>query len=154
MLAMLAIRWKRNETQFRDTTRMTILAFTPPGGHNREVATARVSQLMNSRLLKAGLQFATVVLLLFAVAGLSTLAKNSQYFPKSNPAHYVNASNKMKAAPSPDVLERAPLYPIAKVVLPQPCAPRNHGVEEISLPSPSIGVTVSIQHRSPPSSQS
>jgi hypothetical protein len=30
----------------------------------------------------------------------------------------------------------------------------NNGVEEISLPSPSIGVTVSIQHRSPPISLS
>ena len=109
---------------------------------------------MNRRLLKAGLQFATVALLLIAVAGLSTLAKNSQYFPKSNPAHYVSVSNKMKAAPSPDVLERAPLQPIAKVVPPQPCTPRNNGVEEVSLPSPSIGVTVSIQHRSPPISLS
>jgi hypothetical protein len=140
--------------QVLDTGRIPIVAFATPDGHNCRVSRVRVSQLMNSRLLKAGLQFATVVLLLFAVAGLSTLAKNSQYFPKSNPAHYVNASNKMKAAPSADVLERAPLYPIAKVVLPQPCAPRNHGVEEISLPSPSIGVTVSIQHRSPPPSQS
>jgi len=110
-----------------------------------------VSQLMNSRLLKASLRCATVVLLLFAVAGLSTVAKNSQYFPNSNPAHYINISNKMKGAPAPVLLDFAPLYPIAKVVPPQPYTPTNHGVEEVSLPSPSIGVTVSIQHRSPPS---
>jgi hypothetical protein len=114
----------------------------------------RMSESRKSRLFKASLQIAPVVLLLFAVAGLSTLAKNSQYFPKSNPTHYVNIASKMKAAPPPAVLERAPLYPIAKVVTPQPYAPRNHGVEEISLPSPSIGVTVSTQHRSPPSSRS
>jgi len=41
---------------------------------------------MKSRLLKTSLQIATVVLLI-AVAGLSTLAKNSPYFPKSDPAH-------------------------------------------------------------------
>jgi hypothetical protein len=112
-----------------------------------------MSQLIKSRLLKTSFQIAAVVSLLFAVAIFSTLAKNSQYFPKSNPAHFINIASKMKVAPSPAVLERAPLHPIAKVVLPQPCAPRNHGVEEISLPSPSIGVTVSIQHRSPPSSR-
>jgi hypothetical protein len=113
-----------------------------------------MSESMKSRLLKGSLQLATVVVLLFAVAVLSTLAKNSPYFPKSNPAHYVNIASKMKASPSPVVLEREPLCPIAKVVPPQPPEPRNHGVEEISLPSPSIGVTVSIQHRSPPSSRS
>jgi hypothetical protein len=105
---------------------------------------------MKSRLTRTSLQAATVVLLLFAVTGLSTLAKNSQYFPDSNPAHYINISNKMKGAPAPVLLEPTPLYPIAKVV-PQPCAPVNYGVEEISPPSPSIGVTVSIQHRAPPS---
>jgi len=109
---------------------------------------------MKSRSTTTSLQSATVVLLLFAVTGLSTLAKNSQYFPNSNPAHYINISNKMKGAPAPVLLDPAPLYPIAKVVPPQPCTPLNHGVEEISLPSPSIGVTVSIQHRSPPSSRS
>jgi hypothetical protein len=113
-----------------------------------------MSELMKSRLLKTSLQIATVVLLLFGVAALSTLAKNSLYFPKSNPTHYVNIASKMKRASSPVVLEREPLYPVAKVLPPQPCAPRNHGVETISLPSPSVGVTVSIQHRSPPGSLS
>jgi hypothetical protein len=117
-------------------------------------AVVTMSGLMNRRLFSAGLQIATVVLLLFAVAGLSTLAKNSQYFPKSHPTHYVNIASKMNTAASPVLLEPGPLYPIAKVVPPQPRAFRNHGVDEISLPSPSIGVTVSIQHRSPPSSRS
>jgi hypothetical protein len=113
-----------------------------------------MSQLIKNRLLKTSLQIAAVVSLLFAVAIFSTLAKNSQYFPKSNPTHYINIASKMKVGATPVLLDRAPLYPVAKVLPPQPCAPRNHGVEEISLPSPSIGVTVSIQHRSPPSLRS
>jgi hypothetical protein len=113
-----------------------------------------MSELMKSRLLKTNLQIAAIILLLFAVAGLSTLAKNSQYFPKSNPTHYVSIANKMKAAASPILLERAPLYPTMKVAPPQPRAPKKHEIEEVALPSPSIGVTVSIQHRSPPSLQS
>lgn len=109
---------------------------------------------MKCRLLKASLQTAIVVLLLFAVAALSTLAKSSQYFPKSNPTHYVNVASKMKVAPLAVLSERAPLHPVAKVVPPQPCAPKNHEVEGIPLPFLSIGVAVSIQHRSPPSSRS
>ncbi len=140
--------------QHFDTSLIPILAFTTPGSHNRGVLRVRVSELMRSRLFKASLQIATVVLLLFAVAGLSTLAKNSQYFAKSNPTHYVNIATKMKVAPTPVALERAPLCPVARVLPPQPFATRNHGVEEICLPSPSIAVTVSIQHRSPPSSRS
>jgi hypothetical protein len=138
--------------QVLDPARIATLAFAPADGHNCHVL-VRVDELMNSRLLKASLQIATVVLLLFAVAVLSTLAKNSQYFPQSHPTHYINIASKTKVSPSPAVLEREPLCPIAKVVPPQPRAPRNHGVEEISLPSPSVGVTVSIQHRSPPSSR-
>jgi hypothetical protein len=113
-----------------------------------------MSESMKSRLFKASVQIAAVVFLLFAVAGLSTLAKNSQYFPKSNPTHYVNIANKMKAGSSPVLLERAPLHPIANAVTPQPRAPKKHEFEKVSLPSPSIGVTVSIQHRSPPSLRS
>jgi hypothetical protein len=109
---------------------------------------------MRSRFLRAILQTATIVLLLFAVAGLSTLAKNSQYFPKSNPTHYVNIASKMKVAPLPNALERQPLCPLAKVVLPQPRVPKHPTVEEIPVPSQSIGVTVSIHHRAPPPSLS
>jgi|HubBroStandDraft_1064217.scaffolds.fasta_scaffold11412_3 hypothetical protein len=106
---------------------------------------------MKRRLLQSSLQIAAVVLLLFAVTALSTLAKNSQYFPSSNPAHYLNISNKMRSAPAPVLLEHAPLYPIAKVVPRQPCTSSHRDVEEMSLPSPSIGVVVSVQYRSPPS---
>jgi hypothetical protein len=113
-----------------------------------------MSEPVKSRLFKPIPQVAMVVLLLFAVAGLSTLAKNSQYFPKSHPTHYVNIASKMNTAASPVLLEREPLYPVARVVLPQPRVSANHGVNEISLPSLSIGVTVSIQPRSPPSSRS
>jgi len=38
-----------------------------------------------------------VVTLLVFLAGFSTLAKNVQYLPKSNPAHYLSIASKMKA---------------------------------------------------------
>ena len=117
----------------------------------RKVASFGVgmNESVKSRFSKTTLQITTVVLLLFAVAGLSTLAKTSQYFPKSHPTHYVNISNKMKVAPAV-VLEQAPLYPVAKVVFPQGPAPTNSSSEHISVLATSIGITVSTQHRSPP----
>jgi hypothetical protein len=112
----------------------------------------RVAQLMRSKLVKLSLLNASVLILLFAVAALSTLAKNSQYFPKSNPTHYVNIATKMKAAPSRVVVQRERLSPVAKVFPPKAEILNRHATkEEADLPFPSVGITVSVQHRSPPS---
>jgi len=107
---------------------------------------------MRSRLVKRSLLNVSIVVLLFAVAGLSTLAKNSQYFPNSNPTHYVNIAAKMKAAPSRVVVQRERLSPVAKVLPPKSEVLNRYAAkEEANLPLPSVGVTVSVQHRSPPS---
>lgn len=91
-----------------------------------------------------------VLLLLFAIAGFSTLAKNSQYLSKSNPAHYINISSKMKATASPAAVDRIPLRHDARFTAPQP-EKRIHRVVRLETPPlPSIAVTVSLQHRSPP----
>jgi hypothetical protein len=91
-----------------------------------------------------------VLLLLVAIAGFSTLAKNSQYLSRSNPAHYINISSKMKVTASPAVVDHAPLRHDARFVAPQPQV-RLHRVEREEIPPlPSIALTVSLQHRSPP----
>jgi hypothetical protein len=88
--------------------------------------------------------------MLFAIAGFSTLAKNSQYFAKSNPAHYINISSKMKVNALPAVVDRTPLRHVAHFVA-QPPPIRVHRVVRQEIPPlPSIAVTVSLQHRSPP----
>ena len=116
------------------------------------VLAGRDAQPMRSRLVKLSLLNISIVLLLFAVAGLSTLAKNSQYFPKSNPTHYVNIAAKMKPAPSRVVVQRERLSPVAKVLPPKSEVLNRYAAkEEANLPLPSVGVTVSVQHRSPPS---
>ena len=91
-----------------------------------------------------------VLLLLVAIAGFSTLAKNSQYLRNSNPAHYINISSKMKVTASPTVIDRAPLLPVTRFVAPQPQMRVHRVVREEIPPLPSIAVTVSLQHRSPP----
>jgi hypothetical protein len=95
-----------------------------------------------------------VVMLLLAIAGFATLAKNSQYLSRSNPAHYINISSKMKVSHFPVVIDRTPLRPVARFIPPQPETRIARVVEEEIPALPSIGVTVSLQHRSPPISLS
>lgn len=92
---------------------------------------------------------ALLALLLFAVPALSTLAKNSWYLPQSNPVHYLNIASKMQVPHVPVVLEKAPLGPIAKLTAPEVI--RSTHDPDLEPPKPSIGVTVTLQHRSPPS---
>jgi hypothetical protein len=92
---------------------------------------------------------ALLALLLFAVPTLATLAKASWYLPQSNPGHYLNIASKMQVRYCSVLFERAPLQTAARLEPPQPPA---QGLPEIDseLPKPSIAVTVSVQHRSPP----
>lgn len=91
-----------------------------------------------------------ILLLLVAIAGFSTLAKNSQYFSKSNPAHYINISSKMKVTALPAAIDQEPIGHVARLVVPQAQTRMPRLVREEIPPLPSIAVTVSLQHRSPP----
>jgi hypothetical protein len=95
---------------------------------------------------------AVVLLLLVAVAALSTLAKDIQYFPKINPAHYVSASTKMKVAHPPAVVSEDRVHRVAsaKVTLSPP--PVWFSLQQFRAePVRNIGITLSMQHRFPPS---
>jgi hypothetical protein len=94
---------------------------------------------------------ALLALLLFAVPTLTTLAKTSWYLPRSNPVHYLNIASKMRVPQVAVVLNNAPLQPVA-MLIPEPQQVLRSTLEPDSEPpKPSIGVTVSLQHRSPPS---
>ena len=93
-----------------------------------------------------------VLFLLVALAGLSTFAKYTPYLPKTDPSHFVNHATKMKVAQSPVVLDRAPLYPVATVIPPRPAYHRRCTDKTVAPRIQLIGLTVSLQHRSPPTS--
>jgi hypothetical protein len=93
---------------------------------------------------------ALFALLLFAVPTLSTLAKNSWYLPQSNPGHFLNIASKMQVPHLPVVLKKAPLRPVAKLI-PSPELIPSTREPDPEPPKPSMGVTVSLQPRSPPS---
>jgi len=92
---------------------------------------------------------AAVVLLLLAVPILSTLAKNSWYLPQADTAHYLNGAIKMKVSHTPLLVRWEPPMPTAKV-FPPPASTERVVPEVPNPPVPDIGITLSLQHRSPP----
>jgi hypothetical protein len=101
------------------------------------------------------IRIAVVTLLVF-LAGFSTLAKNVQYLPKSNPAHYLSIASKMKADSDCTVaqLKLQPTQPSSRLVIPEAALPvftfdprEAPFVERISL-------IACLQYRAPPISLS
>ena len=93
---------------------------------------------------------AAVLLLLFTVAGLSTLAKNNGYLPKSNPAHYLLMASRMRVVHLPNIFNRMPLEPVAKLVTAQPTFHLTRWDQPDTPLLQRIGLAISLQHRSPP----
>jgi hypothetical protein len=106
----------------------------------------RAEQKNEKRIwLRAG-----AVILLVAVASLSTLAKNSPYYPRGSQIKYVSIASKMKVANAPVVFGWVPVQPESRLVPPPPAYSAPVRVEP---PAPSIqpiGLLVSPLHRPPP----
>jgi hypothetical protein len=99
-----------------------------------------------------------IVALLVSVTGFSTLAKNVQYLPKSNPAHFLSIASKMKTDCSPVTVEPPPVEPRATIVplaLPSQSVTRFDRIEERETQfTERIGASISVRHRPPPISLS
>jgi hypothetical protein len=92
-----------------------------------------------------------ILVLIVGIAGLATLAKDGQYFPISNPARHVSLSTKMNVAYPPVICDHATPREVAPIEEPQSPPPLIvRRTEPRSLPIQSVGLTVSLQHRSPP----
>lgn len=95
-------------------------------------------------------KLAAIVMLIFAVAGLSVTATHGRYLPDSDPAHFLPSATKMNVAP-PVVLAPPPVCTLAKIPLVQILFWTLPLDEFEKLDLRQIGLTVSLQHRSPPS---
>jgi hypothetical protein len=93
-----------------------------------------------------------MVLLLMAVAGLSTSAKTSQYNPsRSGSDHFLNISTKMKVSHLSVAVEQPSVVRVTRFIPPQPQIKTQ--VADLNVAEiPSIAISLSIQHRSPPPS--
>jgi len=94
---------------------------------------------------------AAVLLLLFAVAGLSTLSMHTRYLPKSNPIRFISKAAKMNVAHHSVVPAAGPLHPAAELAPPQPECRTVLAVQPERFHLRQIGLILSLQYRSPPS---
>jgi hypothetical protein len=91
-----------------------------------------------------------ILLLLFSVAGLSTVAKNSVYYQNSGSIRYVSIASKMNVAHAPVAVDRTPLRPTLTLVPSLLFAPSNRR-DEPEVPSiRRIDSVVGLQFRPPP----
>jgi hypothetical protein len=91
-----------------------------------------------------------ILLLLLGVAGLSTIAKVGQYYPRTSSAHYISDASKMDVAHPPALLAWKPLHLVARITPPSPALRVTRRVEPEPPFTQRIGIVVSLQHRSPP----
>jgi len=117
---------------------------------NSNAAAEARSLFAEPQALKLTTHRTIALLLLLAVPALATMAKTSWYLPQSNPGHYLTIASKMKVACSPVVFDRGPVARIPRVVPPQPLTPQTQW-SEWKPAIPWISLTLSLQHRSPPS---
>ena len=90
------------------------------------------------------------LVVLVAVMALSTLAKNTDYLPDSNPAHYLSSASKMRLVHSPVIQDRTPSHPISKTIPQKQISKETHR-NDPGLPSiQKIIFICSFQYRSPP----
>lgn len=95
-----------------------------------------------------------ILLLLVSVVGLSTLAKDGQYFASTNPVRHASLSTKMRVTHAPIAISGDQLEPVARVAPPLPAARVTRLEQFETTPIQRISITVSMQHRSPPPSLS
>jgi hypothetical protein len=122
---------------------------------SRRVAAA-MQTIMRIKCFKSALIQGLVVTLLVFLAGFSTLAKNVQYLPKSNPARYLSIASKMKAnsgCPSVSVKPQ-PAQPSSRLLIPEPVLFVSNFDQREAPPVQRISLIVCLRHRAPPTKPS
>jgi hypothetical protein len=93
-----------------------------------------------------------ILLLLVGLAGLSAVAKDGQYHRVSNIEHQSSLATKMNVPPTPVILGSAELKKVARTFATKPPKTFRPRFQPEPPPTESVGVTVAMQHRSPPES--
>lgn len=91
-----------------------------------------------------------VLLLLVGLAGLATTAKDGQYHRASNIEHQSSLSTKMNVPPARAIVGAAELQKVARIIASKPRPTFRARFKPEPLPTESVGITVAMQHRSPP----
>lgn len=119
-------------------------------------ASLRASHPELKTLMKGGLskrilpKAAILLLLAVALVGLSALARHCDYLPQSNPIHRTSHVIKMNVVHLSIDFVTAQPHRVDSLIPPKPERARLRVVSPERLELPQIGLTVSLQHRSPP----
>jgi hypothetical protein len=92
------------------------------------------------------------LILLLGLTGLATSAKDAQYFRTSKIEHESSLSTKMNVPPAPVILSSVDIQKVARIIATKPQETYRPRFKPEPLPTESVGVTVAMQHRSPPES--
>lgn len=93
-----------------------------------------------------------IVLLLVGLAGLAASAKDGLYHRASNLEHQSSLATKMNMPQAPVILGSAELQKVARLIASRPRPTFRARFKPEPPPTESVGVTVAMQHRSPPNS--
>jgi hypothetical protein len=93
-----------------------------------------------------------ILLLLLGLTGLSATAKDGQYHRASNLEHESSLATKMNVPPTPVILGSAEVKKVARILATKPPKTFRARFKPEPAPTESVGVTVAMQHRSPPKS--
>jgi hypothetical protein len=93
------------------------------------------------------------LVLLLGLTGLATSAKDAQYFRTSKIEHESSLSTKMNVPPAPVILSSVDIQKVARIIATKPQETYRPRFKPEPLPTESVGVTVAMQHRSPPESR-
>ena len=89
------------------------------------------------------------LLLIVAVVGLLVTATHGRYQPESDPVHFLYTAAKMKVAPPPVCLP-PPACVFPNVLSPQPNLWTAFRIKSEKFEFRQVGLSVALQHRSPP----
>jgi hypothetical protein len=93
-----------------------------------------------------------VLLLLVGLTGLAATAKDGQYRRASNIEHQSSLATKMNVPPAQMMVGPAKLQKVTRLIASKPRPTFHARFKPEPLPTESVGVTVAMQHRSPPES--
>jgi hypothetical protein len=91
-----------------------------------------------------------VVLLLLGLAGLAAAAKDGQYRRASNSEYQTSLATKMNVPQASAIVTSVELQDVVRLVASKPRPVFHKRFKPEPLPTESVGVIVSMQHRSPP----
>lgn len=91
-----------------------------------------------------------IIILLIALAGLATIAKDGQYYHRSSPSHQAFLSTKMNDTQAPVVVLSSPSQRMVGAIPAKPAPDYRTRIDSTPPLVQPVGLLLCFRHRSPP----